>query len=317
MREVKVVYALFRNTPYEDLLDALQIDCDVKGLTSQTVRVYFEQVGHFLRFAWCDLSLEPEDITRETIKKYILRERAKISPQTGKPLSANTINSRLRGIRVFFNCLEREELLSGNNPMKGISEGKAPRRVKELISPEQMSQILRGLNRQKGFYALRAQLVLLIFWDTMIRRNELITLRLDRVNIKKRHMVVFGKGQKERTVPMGARTARAVSRFNTKYRRKLPGTTLVCRRDGSPMTSSSCSQLLKRLRKRYGIRISPHLIRHSAATHYASQPGANMAILQAILGHTSLSMTQKYLHISPDAVVNNYVDFSPSNFLKY
>ena len=157
--------------------------------------------------------------------------------------------------------------------------------------------------------------MVLLFWDGMLRLNEVRNLKLSDVDLEGRLIKVFGKGRKERMVPLGVKTLKAIQQFLIKWRSKYSGENLICMRNGQAIKERHYHKIIQQLGEKSGLKLHPHLLRHSAATWYIRQ-GGNPVILQKILGHSSLSVTQKYLHLSNEDAVNSYNDFSPSNGLK-
>jgi site-specific recombinase XerD len=154
-----------------------------------------------------------------------------------------------------------------------------------------------------------------MMWDGMLRRNELLALKLTDINLDGRLIKVFGKGRKERMVPLGVKTVRALHQFLARWRSKFPGDTLICMRNGEQITERHCHKIVQQLGRKNGVKLYPHLLRHSAATWYIRQ-GGNPVILQGIMGHSSLTVTQQYLHLSSKDAVDSYDKFSPANALR-
>ena len=116
-------------------------------------------------------------------------------------------------------------------------------------------------------------------------------------------------------VPLGSKTLRILNQFLVRWRSKFPGDHVIAMRNGEPLTERHCHKLVQQLGKRHGLHVHPHLLRHSAATFYIQQ-GGNPAILQRILGHSSLTVTQKYLHLSNEDAARSYDTLSPGNAVR-
>ncbi len=230
-------------------------------------------------------------------------------------VSDETVNGRLRAFRRSWNFLEEDGLWEEKNPTKGIKLLKTAKRIREVVDPTQIQKIVKKANK-KRFEGIRDLIILLLMWDGMLRRGELLGLKIKDIDMQTRLVRVFGKGRKERMVPLGAKTLRLINQYINKWRVKFPGNHLICMRDGEPMAERRCHHVVAKLGKRAGIKLNPHLLRHSGATWYIQQ-GGNPAVLQGILGHTSLTVTQKYLHLSNRDAVKSYEQFSPGNCLRF
>ncbi len=298
----------FRRTTFHPLLEAFRIEIDAENLTSATQETYFWHLRDFVRFATGN-GLEAGDVTRHTIQEYILSQKGRAS--------AHSTNSRLRVIRVFFNFLVREGYWDKESPMSRIKMIRASKPIKKVVTQEQVGRVIRALLLQRTFESQRNGLMLMVFWDGMIRKRELQGLTLDDVNFRQKYLLVRGKGRKERLVPLGSKTLKQIHKYLMKWRKGIPGQLLFCKRSGEQLMARHIYQTCVRLSKKCEMKMTPHLLRHSAATWYASQPDANIAWLQMILGHESISTTQKYLHMDPMAVVRYHVNkSSPADGLK-
>lgn len=298
------VEAKFHKNEAASYLESFKYDCQLRNLTDNTIDCYFERLAYLL-----DYLQEREtgftSVDKSLIKEYVMSLKGKVSDET--------INGRIRVYRCFFNFLESEDIWEGENPLKGIQLLKTAQRVKPVINPEEMQRILKSIGK-RTIECCRNRTMILLFWDGMLRQNELLNLKLSDVDLDSRLLKVFGKGRKERMVPLGVKTLRLLNQFLTKWRSKYPGQHLICMRNGEPIKQRHCHKIIQRLGEKHGIKLYPHLLRHSAATYYTQQ-GGNPAILQKILGHSSLLVTQNYLHLSSADAVKSYDLYSPSNCL--
>ncbi len=146
----------------------------------------------------------------------------------------------------------------------------------------------------------------------MLRRNEVLGLKVGDIDLNSRLIKVFGKGRKERMVPLGVKTLKVLHQYLVKWRSKHSGDFVICMRNGEPVTERHCHKIIQRIGKKHGVKLYPHLLRRSAATWYIRQ-GGNRAILQGILGHTSPLVAQKYLHLSSQDALRFYNSYSPAN----
>ncbi len=292
-------------TEWSPLLYSIKVDCQQRNLSPKTISVYFERIWYLADYM-NQSSLTVQDVNKQIIQQYILSIKDTVSSET--------VNGRIRAFRRFFNYLVEENLWDKASPMIGIRLLKTAKSIKKIINQEEIQLILNGLDRNR-FEGARNILMVLLFWDGMIRKSELLNLKIEDLDFNSRLIKVFGKGRKERMVPIGLKTLKTIHNFLSKWRSKYSGDYLFCMSDGQPIKDRHYHKIIQRIGQRHDIKLHPHLIRHSAATFYIQQ-GGNPAILQQILGHTSLSVTQKYLHLSNKDMVNSYNSFSPSNAIR-
>jgi len=302
---IERVEARYGATEFKKYLDSFNLDCRVRNLTEKTIDVYYERLGYFIGYL-TDQGIGLNKINKTVVQEYILSLKDNVATET--------INGRLRAIKRFFNHLEEEELWTDRNPTKGIKLLKTEKRVKPIVTPKELQKIIASLNG-KTYEANRNRVMILLFWDGMLRLNELLNIQMADIDVDARLVKIFGKGRKERMVPLGLKTIRAVHQFLLKWRSKYPGNHLICMRNGLRLSERHCHKILQGVGQKVGVKLYPHLLRHSAATWYIRQ-GGNPAVLQKILGHTSLLVTQNYLHLSNEDTVSSYNSFSPSNCLK-
>ena len=302
---IKRVETQLGTSDIKKYLDAFRFDCQLRNLTNKTLDCYYERLGYLFKYLE-NRQIPFVEVDRRLIQDFILLTKDSVSDET--------INGRIRVYRRFFNFLIEDGLWEGSNPMKGIQLLKTVKRVKPVIEIEDIQKILSSIP-VKPFENARNRVMVLLFWDGMLRLNEVRNLKLSDVDLEGRLIKVFGKGRKERMVPLGVKTLKAIQQFLIKWRSKYSGENLICMRNGQAIKERHYHKIIQQLGEKSGLKLHPHLLRHSAATWYIRQ-GGNPVILQKILGHSSLSVTQKYLHLSNEDAVNSYNDFSPSNGLR-
>ncbi len=303
---LKKLYAIVDDfkvgTNWKTYVDAFVFGCKIRNLAPRTISVYAERLGYLARHLE-GKGIDIEDISKQDIQDYLLSLIGNVSDET--------VNGRIRVYRRFFTYLEEEGFWKKPNPTHKLKLIKASKRIKPVISPEQVGQILHSLNRDT-FEGYRNLAIVMLFWDAMIRKEELITLRMENVDLRAGLIKVYGKGRKERQVPMGAKTVKMLHFYLNRWRLDVRGDLVFCQRNGDEITSRHCHKIIQDIGKRVGVTLYPHLIRHSAATYFIRQ-GGSPVILQKILGHTSLVVTQNYLHMSNQDMIESYNRFSPSN----
>lgn len=287
---------------WKTYVDAFVFGCRIRNLAPRTLSVYAERLGYLVRHLE-HKGVDIEHVTKQDLQDYLMSLIGSVSDET--------VNGRIRVYRRFFNYLEEEGLWEKANPTKKLKLIKCSKRIKPVVTPEQIQKILSTLNKST-YEGYRNLTMIMLFWDSMIRKEELITLKLQDVDLRAGLIKVYGKGRKERQVPMGARTIKVLHFYLNRWREDRSGELVFCQRNGKPITSRHCHKIVQDIGHHAGIELYPHLIRHSAATFFIRQ-GGSPVILQKILGHTSLVVTQNYLHMSNQDMVETYGRFSPSN----
>jgi len=185
--------------------------------------------------------------------------------------------------------------------------------VIEILSDQEIADIFAKLNPTCSLGA-RLYLMVLLLLDTGIRASELVGLTLANTYIEQDYFKVLGKGDKERIVPFGATTKKALLRYIHTFRPEpfhQGVDQLVLTTDGSPLTYSGLAQAIKRLGKKTGVpRLHAHLFRHTFAVRYLMN-GGDIMTLRLILGHATLEVTQMYMHLASAHVQLQHHKFSP------
>jgi integrase/recombinase XerC/integrase/recombinase XerD len=226
-----------------------------------------------------------------------------IHPATGKPLKPLTVQSYFGRLRAFFNWLVDQHELD-ESPLAVI---KLPTNRPDQIKPFTMEEIeaLRAAARH-GVHAKRDESIILLLLDTGLRASDLCSLSIADIDTTVKSVTVEGKGGKRRTVYFGKETANLIWKYRSEPRKSgAPLSSPLFTSDrgssyGEALTDSGLRQLVERLGKAAGIsgtRCSPHTFRHTAAVWLLIN-GANAFTLKEILGHTTLTMTNKYVHFA-------------------
>lgn len=192
-----------------------------------------------------------------------------------------------------------------------VKKIKAKKVIKDILIPEQIAKVASTANK-RTFIGYRNYAMLMLFYDTMIRRNELLTLTLDNVDLKGGLIKVLGKGNRERFVAVGSKLQKILHFYSNRWRKDLPGDRVFCTQQGRPLDKDNCRQIVWRMGRKTGIYITPHKIRHSAATWFVRN-GGSPAVLQKIMGRTSPVITAGCTHLNYNDMLTAYQRFSPGN----
>ncbi len=219
-------------------------------------------------------------------------------------------------MRTFFSFLAAQGALRGN-PAAGIVAPRREDRLPEFLPVDEMMDLLRSLP-SGGELEKRDAAILELMYSSGLRVGELVGLARGDVSIEERTARVTGKGRKVRIVPVGTEALRALSAYlaarsaEAGRRGDAPGDPLFLNARGGALTARSVARILDRALERAGAgrRLSPHGIRHSFATHLL-ESGADLRAIQEMLGHASLSTTQRYARVNVSHLVRAYEDAHP------
>lgn len=216
---------------------------------------------------------------------------------------------KLASLRTFFQyCLREGYVVS--NPAKEVATPKIPKRLPRFLTVDEVFALLKQ-PAGDGALGARDQAILELLYASGLRVSELVGLDIGEVDCTQQTVRVLGKGRKERIVPMGEKAASAIARYQECRLTLLPeGSTeqaLFVNRRGGRLTARSVERLLGKYIRRMGLgkNVTPHVLRHTFATHLLGA-GADMRGIQELLGHASLSTTQKYTHVSLEQMMQVY-----------
>ncbi|MBT6401726.1 tyrosine-type recombinase/integrase [candidate division WWE3 bacterium] len=295
----------------EKLLIRYLEHCEIeKNLTQSTIRMYHFYLSDFIGFTQDFLGKETvteSDIDSELIKKYRLQLNRRISSKSHEEYKKSTQKTFLVALRAFLKYLIVEEQLDVISPEK-IILGRAEARVPKVLNEEQLERLfeVQNLNKKSG---IRDRAILEILFSTGLRVSELSKLNVSDVNLKTGEFTVVGKGRKVRTVYLSESAKDWLRRyFSTRSDEFHP---LFLRYSGKKMedndfegeslrlTPRSIQRLVKKYTLRAGIAVdaTPHTLRHTFATGLLRE-GADLRSVQELLGHSNVSTTQIYTHVT-------------------
>ncbi len=266
-----------------------------KGYSSHTVESYRRDLEEFLAQAagviGRELAVAQLDVVRIRSFVYSLHGRNKSS----------SVARKLSALRSFFRFLQKNGVLQ-NDPAAAIAAPKGEGYLPVVLSVDEVFSLLEMPGPADRF-AARDRAILELLYATGLRVAELAALELERVDLTEGMVRVRGKGNKERLVPMGTPAVAAIEVYLPQRAILLQSgraeKALFLNGRGGRLTTRSIERLVKMYAERAGIaaRVSPHALRHSFATHLLEM-GADLRVVQELLGHASLSTTQRYTHLN-------------------
>jgi integrase/recombinase XerC len=222
--------------------------------------------------------------------------RGFVAQQSRLGLSKSSAGRRLASVRSFLNFLCREGHI-GSNPAKLVSTPKTDKRLPNFLSVDDVFALIEkpeGI----GFMHARDRAILELLYSSGLRVSEISGLNTDDINTKEGLVKVRGKGKKERILPIGSKAVEALKSYNVeKMLLKKKETAVFLNRLGTRLTVRGMRRIVVKYSRAIGVngQIGPHTLRHTFASHLL-QAGADLRVIQELLGHTSLSTTQKYTH---------------------
>ncbi|MCI0483854.1 MAG: tyrosine recombinase XerC [candidate division NC10 bacterium] len=293
-------------------------ELETDGSSPQTVRGYRIDLTQFLAFVRRMHPEASEAIPLDWIDP--LTVRAFMGSLRSRGLSPRTLARRVAALRSFCQFCCRRGLLTWN-PARLVTTPKLPRPLPSHLTVDQAFQLLA--TPQGGSpIPIRDRAILELFYASGMRVGELVDLAVEDMDLEQRLAKVRGKGRKERIVPIGRPAVEALKAYlavreslqggkivGTAGSARLGGhrTPLFLNRRGGQLTSRSVERLLEKYLKKSGMgkAITPHGLRHSFATHLL-QAGADLRVIQELLGHARLSTTQRYTHVNLDQLMAVY-----------
>jgi len=221
----------------------------------------------------------------------------------------SSIARKLSAIRTFFDYLNRQGILE-NNPARLVSTPRREKRLPVVLTADDAQRLMEapGTKSPRAHDTeLRDRAVLEVLYSTGIRAGELIGINRDDIDHNDRLIRIRGKGRKERIVPVGTRALDAINSYVGEKKKGADNAALFTGPSGKRLTARTVQRILENYRKYLGLlqKASPHTLRHSFATHML-ESGADLRAIQELLGHASLSTTQRYTHLNLDSLMETY-----------
>lgn len=282
---------------------------DEKNYSEHTLNAYRRDLQAFFAFLLEKGELNegdgPEMITHLQVRRYL-------GKLNSMKYASSTMARHITAIRAYFTYLESEELLD-ENPMQRIVSPKIAKKIPEFLYQEQIETLMKLPNMKENL-GIRDRMILEILYGTGIRVGELVNIRVGDLDLKRRFIRVLGKGNKERIVPFGQILKDIFILYMDECYLKIApenGEYLLYNSRKTPMSDRSVRKILERYGKEMGVgRIYPHMLRHSYATHLLEN-GADIRVVQELLGHENLSTTQIYTHLSKQHLRDVYRNAHP------
>ncbi|WP_026906611.1 site-specific tyrosine recombinase XerD [Paucisalibacillus globulus] len=292
------------NHAYNDFFHYLQVE---RGLSDNTLMSYKRDLNRYTEKMKADQHVSWNEINRADIVSFLYQLR-----DEGK--SAATIARTISSIRQFHHFLLREEIVHHDATLH-IETPKKEKKLPNILSINEVDKLL-NINSNSPL-DIRNKAMLELMYATGLRVSELVSLKTDDLHLTMGFIRCFGKGSRERIVPLGDVAEQAVENYLQNSRQNLlkknrDEKVLFLNQHGRPMTRQGFWKILKKLTVEADIAkdITPHTLRHSFATHLLEN-GADLRAVQEMLGHSDISTTQIYTHVTKTRLKDMYKSFHP------
>ena len=278
-----------------------EYDCKIRHLSPKTIDNYGKQLRYLQRFLEKEFSISSiEDVKPSHIKRFLaMMDDAGRKPQY--------INDLLKVYKTFFNYLETEGHIE-SSPAKRIRNMKLPKLKLRTFTEKNIMDMINYYSG-RSFIEIRNRAMIAMMFDTGVRLSEL--MGLVETQIHEESIMIYGKGAKERVVPVSPFLSKALLRYTRAresfFRDSLHDKEFFLSRTGKKLTAEAVAKMLKKAAKAVGVsedvRVSPHTCRHTFA-HLNLKNGIDLYTLSRLLGHESVSITQRYLEgITDEGVI--------------
>lgn len=281
--------------------------------SKHTLESYGLDLRQFLQF------LEEERVTGpEAVDHLLLRKYLAILKQT--QLAKTSIARKMACLRSFFKFLCKQGYLQ-DNPAQEVASPRRGKRLPEFMYPDEVSALLT-MPDQSEKLGIRDQAILEILYSSGLRLQEVVNLKIEDLDLSRGYLRVFGKGAKERLAPLGGVANRTLQRYLKEVRpclvAKLPPlaetqNNVFLNYRGTRLSGRSIQRMVLKYLKKLVLlkrKITPHTFRHTFATHLLEN-GADLRVVQELLGHVDLSTTQIYTHVTKERIRSVYLKSHP------
>ena len=279
-----------------------------RGLSTNSIKSYENDLNKFLNFLQIEKNkYKPDEVTTDLIKEFIY--------DISKKLKSSSQSRIISGIRNFYDYLIFENIIT-NNPVDNIELPKIEKKLPNILSIEEIDRIINSINKEKQ-ESERNIAIIETLYGCGLRVSELINLKISNLFFSEDFIIVTGKGNKQRLVPISEVNKKSINGYILNSRGKLKikeeyKDTLFLNRRGSKLSREMIFTIIKKLvlKSKINKKISPHSFRHSFATHLLEN-GADLKSIQQLLGHQSITTTEIYMHLDNKALFNVMNKYHP------
>ena len=282
----------------KDLSNFLKYLINVKEYSSNTKESYAYDIAEFLLFL-DSINVDKKNIKKEDIQQYLMYIN-------NRNISKQSIKRRLCALRSFYKYLVKYKIVV-SNPFETISSTKGEKKLPHFLSEKEVTELLDSNEKRTDFLKDRDQALLELMYASGLRASEVISLKINDLDLDSKLVKVKGKGNKERLIPFNNHSKNALIKYmsNTRYqlleKRKEEKETdiLFLNNNGNQLSRRGIEYLINQIviKTGFNMKVHPHMLRHSFATELLSN-GADLRTIQELLGHSSISTTSIYTHVT-------------------
>lgn len=285
-----------------------------KNLSDNSVISYNSDITKFFSFLKEKTSVKNIDsVSEDNVRKYITYLRKTLS-KTENYFSEKSINRYLSSLKSFFKFLDSEKLVE-TNVTENIESSRVSRTLPECLSYDEIDKLLSQPDTAQKL-ELRDKALMELMYAAGLRVSEVLNLEASNVYFNEGYVRIFGKGSKERIVPVNETALRWINEYinicRNVIKKEKSGGILFLNHRGGKMSRMAIWDIIKKYTLRAGInkQVHPHTLRHSFATHLL-EGGADIRIIQELLGHSDISTTQIYTHVEKEYLLEVHKTFHP------
>ena len=301
------------NKQTKEFLDHLQFE---RNYSEETIKNYQADIEKFFKF------LTKEGVLMDEVDIVVIRNF--LTDELNSGVGKRSCKRRLSSLRHFYQYMVDEKIVK-ENPFLFVETPKTKKTYPQTLYRDQVQEILANNAKREDPLAERDQAILSLLYYCGLRAAELVKLNVQDINFRNRVVRVLGKGRKERLVPFTEECGEAVQKYIENSRKELLKKKLVptaklfisSHPSNDPtkepvMTTRGLEYILDQIEEKTGtfVGLHPHILRHSFATHLLEN-GADLRVIQELLGHASINATQVYTHVSTEAMKQTYIDSFP------
>ena len=294
------------NKPEQEFLDHL---LTVRKYSQKTVQSYQEDIDLFCEYIFKEGTLM-EEMDIISIRNFLTEELA-------RGVSKRSCKRRLSSLRHFYKYMVNVGYIS-DNPFIFVSAPKTDKKYPHALYKEQIQELFKRNLERTDNLKNRDQAILYLLYYSGMRATELVNLDVQSISLKERVVRVIGKGNKERIIPFTSDCQKVVKEYIERERKELLRRSkdltpaLFLNAKGERLTTRGLEYILDSIEEKTGLFVGlhPHILRHSFATHLLEN-GADLRVIQELLGHESINATQVYTHVTEEAMKETYENAFP------
>lgn len=292
----------------DNIIDSFLLELSgVKRSSDKTIQAYSNDLYQFQKFLKEKNINDLKSISERVVRLYLMK-------MSGDELAKTSISRKLSALRKFLDYCVREKYID-LNPAKQISNPKTKRSLPETISLDSFKEIIKlNFKGENDFKKLLTVLIFELLYGCALRVSELCGLNVGDIDFNRESIRILGKGSKERIIPVSRKSIMVLKEYNKLRQSFAFGDPLLVNEKGDRINA----RLVQRQVKKYISEVSdilkksPHVLRHSAATHMLDE-GADLLAVKEILGHENLSTTQIYTHVSIERLKKTHKSAHPKS----